>query len=105
MAQEEIRRRTAFEKLPIKPALFGNPDQRSLRIKRLWYRMPLYIRPFFYFFYRYFLRLGFLDGREGFVFHFMQGFWFRMMVDIHIDQLRRGKSNVEGLGVSKLHSS
>ena len=30
-----------------------------------------------YFGYRYFLRLGFLDGRPGLIFHFLQGFWFR----------------------------
>ena len=30
---------------------------------------------------RYFLRLGFLDGKEGLVFHFLQGFWYRFLVD------------------------
>jgi hypothetical protein len=34
--------------------------------------------------YRYFLRLGFLDGREGLIFHFLQGFWFRFLVDAMI---------------------
>lgn len=44
-------------------------------------RVPLFVRPAAYFFYRYVLRLGFLDGREGFVFHCLQGFWYRFMVD------------------------
>ena len=35
-------------------------------------------------FYRYVLRAGFLDGREGFVFHVLQGFWYRLLVDINI---------------------
>ena len=50
--------------------------------------MPLYVRPFGYFFYRYVLRLGFLDGKEGFIFHFMQAFWYRLLVDINRDELR-----------------
>ena len=32
-------------------------------------------------FLRYFLQLGFHDGRAGFVFHFLQGFWYRVLVD------------------------
>jgi hypothetical protein len=34
------------------------------------------------------LRGGFLDGKEGFVFHVLQAFWYRLLVDIHLDQLR-----------------
>src|SRR5690348_2913270 len=53
----------------IKPSLFGTPDQRSLWLRSMWYRhAPLYVRPFLYFFYRYFLQLGFLDGGQGFIF-------------------------------------
>ncbi len=35
--------------------------------------MPPLIRPFIYFFYRYIIRLGFLDGKAGFIYHFLQG--------------------------------
>jgi hypothetical protein len=35
------------------------------------------------------LRLGFLDGKEGFVFHVLQAFWYRLLVDINIDEQRR----------------
>jgi len=66
----------------------GNPDERTAGLKRLWSRLPLFIRPIAYFSYRYFLRLGFLDGKEGFIFHFMQAFWYRLLVDINIDELR-----------------
>jgi glycosyltransferase involved in cell wall biosynthesis len=54
--------------------------RRWLRDK-LYARVPLFVRPAAYFFYRYILRLGFLDGREGFVFHCLQGFWYRFLVD------------------------
>jgi hypothetical protein len=69
-------------------AAFGSPDDRTRLRKRVWHGFPLYIRPFGYFFYRYILRLGFLDGKEGFIFHFMQAFWYRLLVDINRDELR-----------------
>ena len=65
----------------------GTPDQRSLALKHVWRRMPLYLRPFLYFFYRYFLRLGVLDGKQGAIFHFLQAFWFRLLVDIKLDEM------------------
>jgi hypothetical protein len=60
-------------------------------MKRVWNRMPLFFRPLGYFVYRYVFRLGFLDGKEGFIFHFMQAFWYRLLVDINRDELRRGR--------------
>jgi glycosyltransferase involved in cell wall biosynthesis len=72
--------------------VFGHPDERVVWLKRRWRRMPLYIRPFLYFGYRYVLRLGFLDGKEGLVFHFMQGLWYRLLVDINRDELAGDRS-------------
>jgi hypothetical protein len=51
--------------------------------------MPSLIRPFFYFFYRYFLKGGFLDGRTAFAYHFLQAFWFPMLIDIKYLELKR----------------
>ena len=51
-------------------------------------RAPMYLRAFLYWAYRYFLRLGFLDGRSGLVFHFLQGFWYRFLIDAKIDEKR-----------------
>lgn len=89
LALEEFRRRQGQRPDPISASWTGNPDQRTLRMKKLWLHMPLYVRPFLYFGYRYFLRLGFLDGKEGAIFHFMHAFWFRMLVDINLDDLLR----------------
>jgi hypothetical protein len=49
----------------------------------------LYIRPVLYFLYRYIGRLGFLDGKQGFLFHVLQGFWYRLLVDIHLDDFQQ----------------
>jgi len=51
-------------------------------------RVPLYLRGVLYFFWRYVMRLGFLDGREGFVFHFLQGLWNWTLIDAKIDEAR-----------------
>jgi len=91
-ADEECARRTADPGWSIRPSWFGSPDARTIWLKTIWYRLPLYLRPFVYFFYRYVLRLGFLDGKQGFVFHFLQAFWYRLMVDIMIDERRAAGS-------------
>ena len=69
-------------------ALFANPDSRIRFLKQLWSGLPLFVRPCLYVFYRYVLRLGFLDGKQGFIFHVLQGFWYRLLVDINLDELR-----------------
>lgn len=52
--------------------------------KNIYYRLPLFVRAFTYFLYRYFIRLGFLDGKQGLVFHFLQGCWNQFLVDAKI---------------------
>lgn len=89
LAQEEFSRSQAPRDEVVKPSLLGTPDQRSLAMKRLWRRLPLFVRPFLYFVYRYFVRLGFLDGKQGAIFHFLQAFWFRLLVDIKLDEMQR----------------
>ena len=86
-AREETARSADPDQRPTRA--FGAPDERTRYRKRIWYRMPLYVRPFGYFIYRYIFRRGFLDGKEGFIFHFMQAFWYRLLVDINRDELSR----------------
>jgi glycosyltransferase involved in cell wall biosynthesis len=88
-AEEEWRRAKEGPGGPATASPFGAPDERTLWLKGIWTRLPLYVRPCLYFLYRYVLRLGFLDGKEGFVFHVLQGFWYRLLVDIKLDELRR----------------
>jgi hypothetical protein len=57
--------------------------------------MPTVARATLYFVYRYVFRLGFLDGKEGFLFHALQGFWYRTLVDaklLDIDQYAQAKN-------------
>jgi glycosyltransferase involved in cell wall biosynthesis len=54
--------------------------------KNLYGRTPLFLRAFLYFLFRYTIKLGFLDGMEGLIFHFLQGFWYRFLVDAKLYQ-------------------
>ena len=51
---------------------------------KLYYKLPMFLRPSLYFCYRYFIRLGFLDGKEGFIYHYMYQRWYRCLVDAKI---------------------
>lgn len=43
-------------------------------------RIPFTVSSTLYFLWRYFFQLGFLDGRSGLVYHFLQGWWYRFLV-------------------------
>ena len=59
----------------------GQASSRRWVKDKVYLNTPLFVRPLIYFIYRYFLRFGFLDGKEGLIFHFLQGFWYRFLVD------------------------
>lgn len=88
MAVEETLRRGNRVGWTVPGAIVGNQDQRLMWMKQRWYGMPLHLRPFLYFIYRFVFRFGFADGWNGFVFHFLQAFWFRMIVDLKMAQLQ-----------------
>jgi hypothetical protein len=46
--------------------------------------LPLFVRPFLLFIYAYFIKLGFLDGRRGLIWNFLQVFWYRFLVDVKV---------------------
>lgn len=52
-------------------------------------KQPLFWRSFAYFLYRYILKGGFLDGKEGFLFAFIQGWWYRTLVDAKIYEVEK----------------
>lgn len=49
-----------------------------------YYSLPPFFRAHLYFLYRYYLKLGFLDGKEGQIYHFLQAYWYRFLVDAKI---------------------
>lgn len=57
---------------------------RKRKKKGFYAKLPYFWRVWAFFFYRYFLRLGFLDGVEGFLYCFLQCLWYRTIADAKI---------------------
>lgn len=63
-----------------------------------YYRLPKFFRAHLYFFYRYYIRLGFLDGKEGKIFHFLQAYWYRFLVDAKMYQCEKDGTQMKEQG-------
>lgn len=71
-----------------------NEQAASKRKKKQSYsKQPLFIRSFAYFIYRYIFKLGFFEGKEGFLWHFFQGWWYRTLVDAKIFEIKKACGN------------
>ncbi len=66
----------------------GKSRWRRFLRNQVYARTPLYFRSIAYFLYRYFMRLGFLDGRQGLVFHALQGLCYMLLTDAKIHEAR-----------------
>ena len=88
LAVEEELRRRGLHAWDRTPRLFGTVDERFAWLRDRWLGLPLFLRPVLYFVYRYLIAGGFLDGRAGFLYHVLQGFWLRLVVDWKTVQLR-----------------
>ena len=62
-------------------------------MKHKYAKQPLFWRSFAYFCYRYFFKLGFLEGKEGFLWHFLQGWWYRTLVDAKVFEIKKACGN------------
>lgn len=69
--------------------LSSDPRKRRRLYKGVYYRLPPALRAMGYFFFRYVVQLGFLDGRVGFYYNFLQALWFRMLVDAKLAEAAR----------------
>jgi glycosyltransferase involved in cell wall biosynthesis len=92
LAKEEVERIQNLRKQTIQGKLFGaSPDEKIAYLKNIWWKLPLYVRPFLYFIYRFIFQLGILDGKQGRLFHFLHAFWFRLIIDVKIEELLRNE--------------
>ncbi|MDR0605632.1 MAG: glycosyltransferase family 2 protein [Bacteroidales bacterium] len=89
--------RETIDLLDIELNIFGKEKRSELtgqaagkRNKKYSYaKKPLFLRSFAYFIYRYIFRLGFTEGKEGFLWHFLQGWWYRTLVDAKIFEIKK----------------
>ena len=91
-ADAEVAEQTAAAgAVRIQPRVLGTAVERKRYLRGLYNGAPLFVRPYALFFYRYILRLGFLDGREGLIFWTLQTFWFRFLIDAKLFEYRKSK--------------
>lgn len=65
---------------------------------QLYYKMPMGIRCWLYFIYRYIIKFGFLDGKEGFFYAFFQAYWYRVLVDAKIFEAQKNGEKIHEQG-------
>ena len=73
----------------VEAKFWGNDAERKRWLKVRYARMPLFVRPFAYFFIRYVVKRGFLDGKAGFTWYVLQGFWYRFLVDAKVYEIKK----------------
>jgi glycosyltransferase involved in cell wall biosynthesis len=64
--------------------------------ERVYNNLPFWLGPFCYFSYRYVFQLGFLDGKEGLIYHFLQGYWYRFLVASKVFEFSRSLERLPG---------
>jgi glycosyltransferase involved in cell wall biosynthesis len=92
---EVLEQTVAQEGARVRPRFLGNPMERKRYLRGLYNDAPLFVRPYALFIYRYFLCLGFLDGREGLIFWTLQTFWFRFLIDAKLFELRKNQKQLK----------
>ena len=68
---------------------------KRLTKERVYNKLPFTLSSFLYFFWRYFFQLGFLDGRSGLIYHFLQGYWYRFLVGAKVMELEAAISHLK----------
>ncbi len=64
--------------------------------ERIYNRIPFTVSTTLYFLWRYIFQLGFLDGREGLTYHFLQGWWYRFLVGAKLMELEAATTHLHG---------
>lgn len=81
-AQELVR--SADKKALTKVSFWGPQAERTRWLReRVYNQCPPMVRPFLFFSYRVLLRGGVLDGRWALVYHFLQAFWYPLLIDLY----------------------
>ena len=91
--REVISRMSGVRRQVSSVKLGGQAGRKRWLKQNLYLRLPLFFRALLYFIYRYFIRLGFLDGKEGLIFHFLQGFWHQFLIDAKIYEQKKIKKS------------
>ena len=77
-----------YEEENLNDNFLGSQSEIKRSLKSIYSKFPLFVRPFLYFIYRYFLMLGFLGGYNGLIRHFLQAFWYRFLIDAKLFEIQ-----------------
>lgn len=97
----EIMERDRARKDEGMETMTGQAARKRWLKEQVYARLPSTLRASFYFFYRYILGRGFLDGKEGFFFHFLQAYWYRTLVEAKLFELKKRAAS-EGISSADL---
>jgi len=81
--------------------LSGKARMKRFLKNKVYNKLPGGLRGTLYFAYRYFIGMGFLDGKSGFYFHFLQAYWYRVFVDAKMHELQL-EANTKGVTIYDL---
>lgn len=72
---------------------------RNQRAKKfgIYYKAPMFLRAHLWFIWNYYFKLGFLDGKEGKIFWFLECYWYRFVVDAKIYEQEKFNTEKEEL--------
>jgi len=89
----EAKARLDLERELLRGKVVGSQVDNKRWLKNNFYlNLPMFVRPWLYWVYRYIFRLGFLDGTEGLIFHFLQGFWHQFLIDAKMWELKKNQA-------------
>lgn len=83
-AQRELQDYSELRNGKALAGLYGEAEKAKKIRDNYYYRLPKFLRAKFYYWYRYYIKLGFLDGRPGKMYAFLQAYWYRYLVDAMI---------------------
>jgi hypothetical protein len=86
--------------MPREKPLTSEESSRQAAFKRalkekVYNRIPFQVSAFGYFLFRYVLQRGFLDGKEGLIYHVLQGFWYRFLVGAKVEEFSRAIAHLK----------
>jgi hypothetical protein len=63
--------------------------------EKIYNNIPFTLAALGYFLWRYIFQFGFLDGRSGLIYHFLQGYWYRFLVGAKVMELEMAVKNID----------
>ena len=73
-------------------------DSKTWFKMNVYYKIPTGFRAYIYYMYRYYFKLGFLDGKEGKMYAFLQAYWYRFLVDAKIYECKKMNTRYKEAG-------